>query len=521
MNGQKSKKNLKFTTLAWGFAIMLLAIVILINVAVSFFDIKLDMTTNHMYTMSDTSKDYLKNLNKDVDIYLLMELEDMKNQKDSGDIREFITLIEDYDSFEHITLHDIDPNENPDILNELNPDNYLNLKEGDIVVKCGDVSKKIPASDMYYYDGEYDSSGNFTATSKIFYGENIITGAVKAVVDEFRPSVYFLAGHGEKTIEDNFTTFTKSLKNNNYEAKELDLTSAVSVPEDAAIIIEAAPQVDISADEKKKLDDYLDKGGNLSLLMSPLNTETDFENLLDIMHEYCIGMDYDIVYETDTSRHLSNNKYQITAELVDINSTNENTGANYDITGLNTSTQSNKDLTDLTSQLINDTANLAVYLPESRTFFEYNGANYNSLNICPLMQTSDTAKVEAYGGTKHRESDKEISAINMNSTFWLSAYSEDPTRNNSKIVVMPNAEFIDDSAEVEAYATVPFMLYINTIDWMAGSDIDMGIPEKIQTLDYMTLETESDTNFMIGIIVSAPVIVALAGIIIWLKRRNS
>ena len=86
---------------------------------------------------------------------------------------------------------------------------------------------------------------------------------------------------------------------------------------------------------------------------------------------------------------------------------------------------------------------------------------------------------------------------------------------------MPNAEFIDDSAEVEAYATVPFMLYINTIDWMAGSDIDMGIPEKIQTLDYMTLETESDTNFMIGIIVSAPVIVALAGIIIWLKRRNS
>ena len=60
MSTKKSKKNAKFTTIAWIFAVMLLIAVILINVAASFLDVKMDMTPNKLYSLSSTTKIILK-----------------------------------------------------------------------------------------------------------------------------------------------------------------------------------------------------------------------------------------------------------------------------------------------------------------------------------------------------------------------------------------------------------------------------------------------------------------------------
>lgn len=56
---------------------------------------------------------------------------------------------------------------------------------------------------------------------------------------------------------------------------------------------------------------------------------------------------------------------------------------------------------------------------------------------------------------------------------------------------------------------------------MYNSDIDMGIASKIRTYDYMELKSKEDTNFVLITLYAAPVIVAAAGLLIWLKRRHS
>lgn len=511
---KKSKKNLKFTSIAWILALMLTVVVIFINVAVSFFDIKLDMTPNKLYTLNDNSTEYLNNLDKTVDIYLLMELEEIKNSSEADEMMAFTTMMEEYDKFDNVNLIDIDPDTNPDIVNQLNPEGYLNISSGDIVVKCGENIRKVPASEMYIYQGDYDDSGNFMADSAYFQGENLVSGAIKSVVENITPSVYFLTGHGEKAVDEHYTNFKKNLKNVNYAVKELNLSSETAVPEDAAIIIVAAPQTDITDDEKKKLDDYLDNGGNLSLLMSPNQSNEDYANLLEIMHEYCLGMDYNVITETDESRHISGDNSTILVELVDINEQQES--GSTDLEGLISDTLKldNENLTDLTSTLIEEMSAFIPYMPPSRSFFNYNGDNYASLNICPLIQTYDTAESVKYGGNETTE-------FFMSAPFYLSAYSEDPTRNNSKLVVMGNAEFIDDEHLADGLTIVPLNLYLSTISWMADSNIDMNIPAREKTYDYMTLESKDDTNIVIGVMVAAPVVVALAGVLIWLKRRNS
>ncbi len=511
---KKSKKNLKFTSIAWMLGIMLTVVVILINVAVSFFDFKLDMTPNKLYTLNENSTEYLENLDKDVEIYLLMELDEIKNSQDADEMMAFTTMMEEYDSFDKVTLIDIDPDTNPDIVNKLNPDGYLNISSGDIIVKCGENVRKVPASEMYVYNYSYDDAGNATAESAYFQGENLVSGAIKSVVENITPSVYFLTGHGEKAVDEYYTNFKKNLKNVNYAVKELNLSSESAVPEDAAIIIAAAPQTDITTDEKEKLDVYLDNGGNLSLLMSPNQSNEDYENLLEIMHEFCLGMDYNKITETDESRHISGDNSTILVELYNLNEEQENGSTGLEGFVSDDLNLDNEKLTDLTSTLIEEMSSFIPYMPASRSFFNYNGDNYASLNICPLIKTYDTAESIQYGGNEETE-------FMMNPPFYLSAYSEDPTRNNAKLVLMGNAEFIDDEHLAEGLTIVPLNLYLTTISWMADSNIDMNIPAREKTYDYMTLESKEDTNFIIGIMVAAPIVVALAGVLIWLKRRNS
>ncbi len=511
---KKSKKNLKFTSIAWLLAGIIFAVTVLINIAVSFFDVELDMSPNQLYTLNDTTVEYVENLDKEVDIYLLMELEKIKNASDADEMMAFTTMMEQYSEFDKINLYDIDPDTNPDVVNELNPDGVLNISSGDVIVKCGDAVRKVPAKEFYIYQGEYDESGNFIAESAYFQGENLISGAIKSVVEDITPSVYFLTGHGEKAVDEYYTTFKRNLQNVNYAVKELNLASEESVPEDAAIIIVAAPKTDITADEKKKLDAFMDNGGNLSLLMSPNQSNEDYENLVEIMHEYCLGMDYNMITETEATRHVSGDESTIMVELYDLNKESSSDSGDLESLVNDTLVIDNENVTDLTSTLIEEMSAYIPYMPPSRSFFNYAGDNYASLNICPLIQTYETAESIEYGGNETFESV-------MAAPFYLAGYSEDPTRNNSKLVVMGNAEFVDDEHLESGYTIVPLNLYLTTISWMADSNIDMNIPSRARTYDYMTLESKEDTNFVLGIIVAAPIVVALAGVLVWLKRRNS
>ncbi|MGN1086037.1 MAG: Gldg family protein, partial [Porcipelethomonas sp.] len=262
---KSKKKNVKFTTIAWVMAIMLLVIIIPLNIVVSLFDVQFDLTQNKMYSLTQTTRDYLSSLDKagtKVDMYLLCDMDEVREEQELLALSKTLDAIQEYDC---INFKDVDPDTNPKIKEELNPDGYLQLSTGDIVVRCGDNIKRVYGNSTYSYD--YDENG--VATTEYFVGENVITGAIKSVVEGEIPSVYFLTGHGEKSIENDYTQFRKNLKNYNYDAKELNLTTAEAVPDDAAIIIVAAPQTDISDAEKEKIEDFMDKGGNLSLLMSP------------------------------------------------------------------------------------------------------------------------------------------------------------------------------------------------------------------------------------------------------------
>ncbi|MBR0485204.1 MAG: GldG family protein [Oscillospiraceae bacterium] len=500
----KNLKNRKFTAYAMLLAVLALAVAIPINLLASRLNVIWDMTPAKLYELSDTTKNYLQNLDKQVDFYFLMDMDYLSTDNDSMAL--YYTL-KQYSEYENINFVDFDPDKNPALTNELKEKGY-SLSVGDMVFCCEDRSKHVLGTNMYQYDVSYDDNDNRTIEAAYFTGENYITGAISAVASGKEASVYFLTGHGEKTISSDYTTFNSNMKNRNYNAQELNLSLEKAIPEDTAMLILAAPKSDLSNDETRLINDYLDNGGNICFLMSPNKEKVKYKNIESIMNDFGIAMDYDIVKETDSARYVNGDPYTYQVSIV------RNDSESYSV--------------DLTSELADMTDNgYFAFMSDSRSFYNYPNSDDYSLEVGSLLQTVSTtdeygdsvstAVGEIYGATDPLA--EEITGYPLD----LAMYSTSTLRNGAKVLAMGNAEFIDDVNVSQDYMIIPVYLMLSSMSWMHDSDLvlDMGIADKERDYDSMNINSESAANTTMIIFIAVPIVIGLIGAGVWLKRRYS
>lgn len=489
----KNNKTFNFSgILALVLAILILVIAIPINLIVSYFDFNIDMTPSKMYTLSDTSVKLLDSVrDKEIEFTILCELDDIK------EIDEYLPLyyaLEQYKSYENIDFNAYYPDEYPERVEELNPDGFFNLTTADIVIRCGNSIRKISSNQMF--SDIYDDNGNIVEQK--YVGENLITGAIKAVTEGDIPQIYFLTGHGEKSI-DNYSLFTANLNNYNYTTSELNLSETKAVPDDAAIIFVCAPQHDITLEEKKLISEYTENGGNLAFLMSPDSSTERYTNIEDLMFRYNLAMDYNRLYESDKNKIVNNDKYTIAVSLPE-------TAENSDV-----------DLTTDLNTIIEQ--GIYPYMCESRTFKTVTGPDSMIVQTGSLLQadvysvqnTSATIKSEPYGGTEK---------VDLGNTLDLAYYAHN-TQNDSKMIVMGNAEFMDDEHVSAGFTIIPLYLCLSSITWMYDSDVDMEIEDKTRSFDNMVFDDANQAKSVMAIMIAIPIVFVVCGAGVWLKRRNS
>ncbi|SFB66584.1 GldG family protein [Ruminococcus albus] len=492
---KKPKKSYGFTAVALVFAAISLAIVVLINLMVSRMNIIWDMTSTGIYKLTDSTKDYLNSVDKKVNFYFLFDMDVLSTDTDSMPL---YNAMKEYSQFDCINFQAFDPDSDPDKTKELQNMGF-SVSQGDIVVECEGRSKRIPGNTMF----QTRVADNQTTSTLYFTGENLITGAIDAVVSGRETKIYFLTGHGEKPLDTDYTTLRSRLATRNYIAATLDLTNKDSVPDDAAIVILAAPKNDISENELKVLNDYLDKGGNICFWMSPNEAELDYVNIEKLLKEYNIAMDYDRVEETDPDLYAPNDPTSFYCSIVVADETTK-----IDITsGL-------KEFTD---------QNYFPAMINTRSFVQIYGEGDNSTHVFSdgLLETIDkigdgssTAIGKPVGGAKPRET-------LGNSVLELAMYSTDTQRADSKIMVIGNAEFIDDENIDQNYSMIPVNLQLSVFSWMYDSELalDFGIGSKERTFDEMSIESTSKAQVTNVIFIAVPVFVGLIGGAVLLKRR--
>lgn len=483
-------------------AVLVLAVVVPINIIVNYYDKDFDMTPSSMYTLSDTTVNLVNETkDHDIEIYFMQKLDNLR------DIPEYLPLYHtmiQLEKYDNITLTDVVPDEEPALLESLNPNGNLNFIDGDIVVKCGSTIKKIDAATIF----PYDSNGVTT-----YAGEELIAGAIRIVTNGSLPVIYFMTGHGEKTINDNYSTFADILKStNNYEAAELDLSKEDSVPEDAAILFLAGPQTDITDDEKDKIMNYAQNGGAMAFFLPPVEDHIRFANIEDILAEYELEMNYNIVEETNPDNMLNNPDGEQDPYTFMVEYTPASDSFTVDLTS---------EINSIISEgsVVGGISNTRTFnaIGSGSAFIERSSLITNAPTVDTLTGIySYTAQSIACGGDeKTAEYAESLSGQQLAPAYY--SYNK---QNGSKLIAVGTADVLD-SEKMSASIAVSMQLVQNSLIWLFNSDYDMNIGNKGVTFDYMSFSSADEATSALRIFTVVPICIAVIGLLVWLKRRHS
>ena len=288
-------KNSRNGVYSAGLVGIVIAIVVVINLIAGQMPDSLkniDLSDTHIYEISDTSVDMLKDLDKDIKVQVITELDSMDSRIE--------TFVKKYASLSnHIEVEWTDSVQHPAVLQEYDTDGDI------IVVSCEETGKTttIAFSDIIQYDySSYYTTGQMTESA--FDGEGQLTSAVNYVASETESMIYRTSGQGEDTIS---SSISELLTKNNISTKELNLSMNPEIPEDCQLLLLNAPTSDITDDELNLISDYMENGGKVYLILGDTTKETP--NLDSLMASY--GLEKVDGYIADMERCYQGNYYAI------------------------------------------------------------------------------------------------------------------------------------------------------------------------------------------------------------------
>lgn len=129
--------------------------------------------------------------------------------------------------------------------------------------------------------------------------EDSVTNALRRIMKPGSKKLYLLTGHGERDIssgnKDGLQIANRALGNEGYEVATLNLVSQPQVPQDAAVVIVAAPAKPLLGSEVNALKAYLNRGGRLLVLLEAYQDA----GLKDFLAGYGIGLDDGIIIDVN------------------------------------------------------------------------------------------------------------------------------------------------------------------------------------------------------------------------------
>ncbi len=464
------KRSLKYGSNSIILIVAVLTIAVIVNLLVGMGDIKWDLTSDKIYTLSDESKTIIKDIKKDVTIYGLF---DDGTIPGGSQYKDLVNLLGQYEKL-GIDVKYIDPDKDPGTIASFDKDKTKGIVKGDFVVKSGNKVKKLNGSDLI---------GESTDYGTMYRAEPLISGAIKFVTADVTPIAYFVEGHEEASITSNLTQIKGALENNNMEVKSLSLISEKKVPDDCKLLVFASPKKDLSEDEKIKVNAYLKNNGRAIFLLDPVESSAEFTNFEEVLDAYNVGINYNKVKELDENRHLPGDEYALigTLESNDINS------------GFNKS------------------GDYPVFLPDSRSLSILKNAK-EWLTTTSLIKTTDKAEA--------------ASIIKQGTTeagpFDLAIASE--IKGGSKVLVFGNGTFLTDAALSSQYSTYfssGANYFLSTVvNWMQDKEDQTTISPKLIQPKTLTT-TESQVKVMSIILIGVlPLAIMACGLVVWSRRRH-
>ncbi|MDP4092373.1 MAG: GldG family protein [Bacillota bacterium] len=477
LKGFFGKKSFKYGSYSLITIAVVIAITIVINLLVGMAGIKVDLTSSGLYSLtSETNKVVDAAKNKQVTIYGLFDDTKFTNADDYGKVAE---ILKRYSKYSNVKVEFVDLDKNPSFVNSIDPDNQQKMQAGDVVVMSGKKLRTVASGDLVQSQQD-QSTGQVTGTQNNV--EQSITGAIKYVTSAVSPTVYFITGHGERSVDTDYTIVKQYLQRNNYDVKTINLMSEPSVPKDAATLVVASPQSDLSVNEMGKIKAYLDNAGKAVFMFDALKSGVELTNFENILSSFNIGLNNDMVKENDDDRHVPGQVYDILPDI-----------------------QQN----DINAPLGSD---FLMIMPASRSLKELKNST-DTLDVFPLMTSSSKAEGVQINTSK---------GANNQGPLDLAIASQQKGLNGSKVLAIGNGSFITDSAvsQYQQYSINGLYFFINSLNWMQDKKDDTVIQPKVYDSQTILVSQSTGNAINILLMVVLPLLIIAAGMVVWVRRRH-
>ena len=469
---------------------ILIAIVILINTGVQSLDLTaIDCTANKEYTLTNESKERVKNIGSDVNIYFV--------GYDASSTQ--VSLAKQYNKANSkLNVEVIDTNERTDIASKYNVTNDSKA----IIIENGEKSKTLYSDDLYTYDSSYQT---------IDLTEEKITSAILNVTSEKIANVYFLSGYSDYSLEYSGGMYYLSsyLKDEVLNYQTLDMLVKGSIPEDCDTLVITTPNKDFDELTTNEITKYINNGGKILWLNSSYAEAKDLPNVNKILALYGINpFEVGYIYETDNTRTALGYASCIV----------ENLG----------STDIAKKLTDavlLNATKINvnedELSNLGV---TKQDIISTSDTSYFRKNVSNTANGTDGD--EQGGFTVGGIFTKKISTSNDTDENTDENNDENSDENalSSTLVIFGDNNFVSDIQLTSQ--TNPMLilannkdLMLNSIAYLTDNDEDITI-RKDYTKSSDFTPTDAQKLLIFRIIFTVPIAIILIGFVVWQVRRR-
>lgn len=456
-------------------AVLVLAILGLINYFLSKNNYRMDFTTAKIHSLSDQSVTVLKNLKSDISFKCFF-----REGNYGRAAMENLLKIYAYHS-KRITVEFIDPDKNPGLVKR-----YDVTQDGTTIIEAGDKESRI------------------TTTSE----EDVTNALIKATRAQ-KKIIYFLEGHGEESVEETgdngFATVKTELEKLGYEVKKQPLALADRFPKDCALLVVPGPQKDLLPNEYETLRAYLKDGGRVLFLIDP-----ETPTLLPLfVADYGFKLENDIVVDT-VSRLLGGDYFMPVVSEYETHAITSKFGY-------------------ATFFPYARSVELAETKPEGATVTALAKTSPNSWSERELDQ-----KEVKFTPVKDKQGPIGLAAV---SSFKIKAAESRPAPTGSE-PASPAAEAASQPGAIEKEARLAVVgdsdfvknryyglsgngnFFLNIANWLTEEADLIAIQPKTQTPRTIQLTPSQGRLLFLASIVILPLAVLLLGISVWVRRRS-
>ena len=242
---KKSKKFLDSIMKRWLIdgtkTILLITIIITVFIAINILMQKMELTPidfsqDKLFTLSKESKERVKNIQKDVNIYFIGYSED----------NNYLDLAKQYKKAnEKINVEAVDISSRPDLASK------YEIPSGSqgIIIECGQKSKVLTEGDLTTYD--------MTTYETIDIAEEKFTSSIASVTSDIVPKIYFLEGYSEFSLSNNMQYLNAFMQNEINEVNTLNILSVGKIPDNCDTLVILTPSKDFDDIATKAILDYI------------------------------------------------------------------------------------------------------------------------------------------------------------------------------------------------------------------------------------------------------------------------